>query len=97
VGILAFRHELQPLDNAKSMLFVDDHKAEFPEDSVLFDQRVRADDDVDLAYRDLLEQLLSLRLLDPATHSANSIIQRSEDSFRVEKVLLGEDLGRGHQ
>ena len=56
-----------------------------------------ADDDVDLTCRDLLEQLLTLRLFDPAPHNADSIIQRSEDSFRVEKVLLGEDLSRGHQ
>ena len=79
------------------MLFIDDHETEVLEDRVLLDESVRADNDLDLAGGNLFQQLLLLRLLDPAADDSDSITQWSQNPLCIEEMLFGQDLCRSHQ
>ena len=78
------------------MLLVDHHEAEVPELDALFDQRVRADEDVACAAEQFRGDLRALFLACRAGQQA----YRSDPFGQPRnggEVLCGEDFGRGHQ
>ena len=52
-----FRPQARPLQHAEPMLLVDDHESELFEPDVPFDERVRADDEMNRPGLDLRELL----------------------------------------
>ena len=96
IGIFTLCHELQALDYTKTVLLVDDDHPEVSEKRALFKKRVCSYNHLDLARGDFFEQLLLLRFLGAAPDNSDPVIQGSENSFGVEEVLLGQNLGRRH-
>ena len=58
-GAVALRLQRQPLVHAEAVLLVDDGEGEVAEHHVRLEQRVRADEDVDLARGQAIEQVLA--------------------------------------
>src|SRR5215831_906647 len=58
---------------------------------------MRSDDHLNFPRRDLLENGLPLSLLDAAPHDGNSIVQGLQNSFRIQKMLLGKNLRWRHE
>jgi hypothetical protein len=86
-----------PLADAEAVLLVDHGQAEGFERPVLLDQGVGSDQDVDLAGGAGVPDALLLR---PAQTTADQVHVQPEGCQQAgdgAMVLLGEDLGRGHQ
>src|SRR6516162_6244367 len=74
------------------MLLVDDNKPQAPELMCIIKERVRSYQDLRIALQ------LKMRILNSCTRSqSNSNIQRSKPTPKVIKMLLRENLCRGHQ
>ena len=91
------------------MLLVDDHDAEGPEPDLLLDQGVGADDEIDRAVLQPVQQTgavgpgrpigQQLETQGPLAHQRGVVGhgQVGQQLTQAEMVLLSEDLGRGHQ
>ena len=97
-GCRPFAPSVAALQHAEAMLLVDDDQGQRAELDVLLHQRVRADDQVDVAALDRRQQRRgarprSIRPLSSATRKRVCASQREI----VADVLLGQDLGRRHE
>ena len=80
------------------MLLVDHHQPELGERHVLLDDRLRADDQVDLAGGDQLQQCASRWLGgQPAGQLRAADLAGGQQPLERQGVLPGEDFGGGHQ
>ena len=80
------------------MLLVDHHQAELGERDVLLDDRLGADDEVDLAGGDQLQQRASAgSAVSPPVSWARRTWLAASSSVERQGVLPGEDFGGGHQ
>ena len=93
-GVLQHR----PLPHAELVLLVDHHQAELGETHVLLDDRLRADDQVDLAGGDLLPAARPAALagIPPVSCARRTWLAASSRSER-QGVLPGEDFRGGHE
>ncbi len=96
VGPLALCHQLQALQNAKPMLFIDNDQAEIPKLRFVFNQNMRSNDDIDFTRRQAPEEFLLFGRLYTAPNNANGVIQRSQDPPGIPVMLFGENFGRRH-
>ena len=88
--------ERRALRDTEAVLLVGDDEAEPREVNVILDQRVRADDNVDLVARDGLVHLAPLSWRQVAREVADADAERCELRREILIVLGGEDLGRRH-
>src|SRR5262249_35684756 len=86
----------QPLNHSKSMLLVDDHKAEFLEYRVFLNQRVRSYNDLSLSGRNLFQESLFLSLLDSSANHTDLIVQRAKYSASIDVMLFRKNFGGCH-
>jgi hypothetical protein len=93
----ALRPQARALQDAEPVLLVDHHEPELSEPDVAFDQRVRADDQLDgpgFDFGELLAPRSRRRRAGEQRHAKPRRLQQPRD---VEEVLLGQDLGRRHE
>ena len=84
--------------HAEAVLLVDHREAEVAERDVLLEQRVGAEDDVDLAGCDAPASVgCARRALVAAGEQGDAQARRLGQRREPLKVLAGEDLGRRHQ
>ena len=96
-GAAALRLQRQALVHAEAVLLVDDGEGEVAEDDVRLEQRVRADDDVDVAAGEALEQFLArAALLAPGEQpdAQPGLVGERRDRFQV---LARQHFRRRHQ
>ena len=79
------------------MLLVDDDEAEPAELDGILEERVRADEEVDAAAGERVEDLRPGLALHAARQELGAEARLAEDAEDRREVLLGEDLGRGHE
>src|ERR1700723_558806 len=92
----AFFHQALALQHAEAVLFVDDHEAETLEFNSVFDQRVRASDELGFAGADAFERGQFFAALHAAYEHFDAVARRREDAARGEKMLHGKNFGRRH-
>ena len=85
------------LQHAEPVLLVDDHEAERVEPHGLLHERVRADDEVDLAGRDRLAQAAPLARGHAAREQRHAESRGGQEPLHGREVLLGQDLGGRHE
>src|SRR5262249_37249598 len=78
-------------------LFINNDKSQVFEHGLIFDEHVRPDEKIHFAGGGLLQQFLSLRLLDASANDSDAIVQRAKYTLRINEVLLGKYFGRRHQ
>ena len=96
-ALVQLRAQRQPLCDAEAVLLVDDRETEAREAHLLFDHRVRADDEPGFARRDLREHRVARLALAAAGQPGNGDAERREPADELLQMLLGQDLGRRHQ
>ena len=94
VGTLAQR---EPLGDAEAVLLVDDGKRHPLEDDRLLDQRMGADQEVDLSGRHRLAHLLLGARRQRAGEPAHPYRLRGQPGNQLVAMLLRQDLRRRHQ
>ena len=94
---LALCAEVHALAHPEAVLLVDDGEAEVAEGDVLLEERVGADEDVDLAGRQRGEPGGALGALVAAGQDVEPHPGGLGERLQRQEVLAGEDLGRGHQ
>src|SRR2546427_2898494 len=92
----AFFAERRALPNAETVLLINDRKTETLERDALLDQRVRADDDLELARREAREDLLTGRAGDARGEQRVTRAIGEEDRERT-MMLLRQQLSRRHE
>ena len=96
-GAAALGLQRQALVHAEAVLLVDDGEGEIAEDHVRLEQRVRADDDVDVAAGEALQHLLARAALLAPREQADAqagLLGQRRDGF---EMLAGEHFRRRHQ
>ena len=97
VDRLALARQRQPLVHAEAVLLVDDGEREIAERDLLLEQRVGADQEIDLAEREPVERLAALAAAlaagEDGDPDAGLLGQRRDGG----EMLAGEDFGRRHQ
>ena len=88
--------QVHALEHAEAVLLVDDREAEVVEFDVLLEERVGADDDVDLAGRQRPHPGRPLASLVAAGQHRQAHPRGLGEGREREQVLAGEDLGRRH-
>jgi hypothetical protein len=83
--------------DAEAVLFVDDDEGETVEPDGRLDQRVCADQKVDLPPLEGAEQRLPLAPAHPAGQEPHADARRRQPRGEAVRVLLGEDLRRSHE
>jgi hypothetical protein len=86
-----------PLVDAEAVLLVDDDHAEPVERHGVLDQRVRADQELQLTRRELAEQIGAARPRRGARQQRRLDQSARHQRLQRREVLLGERLGRRHQ
>ena len=89
--------EREPLMHAEAMLLVDDDQAEVFEGDLLLEQRVRADQDVDVARLERVEDLGALASALAAREQRNAQASRRAEAADGLKMLARQQFGRRHQ
>ena len=92
-GLLQHR----PLPHAELVLLVDHHQAELGERDVLLDDRLGADDQVDLAGGDLFQQRRAAAGRQPAGQLRAADLAGGQQPLERQGMLPGEDFRGGHQ
>ena len=92
-----FAPQARALQDAEAVLLVDDDQTELLEPDVAFDQRVRADDEVNRAGFDLGQLLAPRGRGRRAGQQRDAEPRRLQQPRDVEEVLLGQDFGRRHE
>jgi hypothetical protein len=84
------------LQHPEAVLLVDDDQRQRPEADAVLDQRMRADDETDLAGGDLGHQAAPGGVADAAGQQADAEAGAEQPALERAHVLFGEDLGRRH-
>ncbi len=92
-----FVHEAFALEDAEAVLLVDGDEAEAGELDLVFDQRVRADDELGFAGANAFERGVFFGVLEAADEELDAIAAGSEDAARGKIVLHGENFRRRHE
>src|SRR6266566_5186613 len=92
----AFFAERRTLPNAETVLLINDRKTETLERDALLDQRVRADDDLELARCEVGEDLLAGRAGDARGEQRVTRTTREKNRERT-MMLLRQQLRRRHE
>src|SRR5690349_6166135 len=79
------------------MLLINHDQAQALKNRVLFDKRMRSDNHLNFAGRDLLENRLLLGFPDPPSNACNFVVEWSQDSLCIDNVLFRENLGWRHE
>ena len=93
IGGDALARKAEALEDAETVLLVDDGEAEALELDVLFEDRVGADHDVHEALGDQLLELLLLAAREGSGEQNGDVTELLEDALEIVFVLVGEDLG----
>ena len=96
-GSQALLAQRRPLQHAEAMLLVDHHEAELRETHVALHERMGADDEVDRTAGDIGQLLASSGGGCRTGQQRDAKPRRLQQPRDVEKVLLGQDLGRRHE
>ena len=96
VGDVPFFIQGQALHDAEAVLLVDHDELQRLVDHVLGEERVRADDDVDAARGQSLEEGRARRVVHVAGQEGEPHTERLEKGGGRGCVLAGEELGGGH-
>ena len=96
-GAVAFAEHLGPLHHSEAVLLVHNGHAEVLEFDALLDDRVRADRHLRTALGKIRKNLFAERLSLPADEQVGRDAEGFEVLLEVAVVLLGQDLGRGHE
>ena len=96
-GIRPFRSQRRALDDAETVLLVDDGEAQRSEVDGALHQRVRADDQIDVARRKAREQIAPLQAGRRAGDELDAKARFLQQLSQAEEVLLGENLRRRHE
>jgi hypothetical protein len=97
VGARAHLRQRQPLPHAEAVLLVDHHQPQPVELHALLDQRVRAHRDPRPAAGDAVPRLAPLLRPHPPGEQGDAHGEALEQLRQRAGVLLGQDLGGGHQ
>src|SRR5262249_22626661 len=97
VGVDAAPSKLGALQHAEAMLFVDHREAELSELNRILNQRVSADDQVDVARSDGLLHLALLFRLETPREQFDAVRRQAEPAPNVAGVLFGQNFRRRHQ
>ena len=92
-----FVHEALALEDAEAMLLVDGDEAEARELDLVFDERVRADDELRFAGADAFESGGFFGGLEAADEQFDAVAAGSENAARGKIVLHGENFGGRHE
>ncbi len=92
-----FVHEALALEDAEAVLLVDGDETEAGELDLVFDQRVRADDELGFAGADAFERGGFFGVLEAADEQLDAIAAGSEDAARGKIVLHGENFRGRHE
>ena len=87
----------QALVHPEAVLLVDDGQRQAAEAHALLEQGVRPDDHRHPSGRDRAERALARLAREPAGQQPDVEAQRLQPAIEILPVLLGEQLGRGHQ
>ena len=97
VDRLALLRQRQPLMHAEAVLLVDDREREIAERDILLEQRMGADQQIDVAEREPVENFLALAAAlapgEDGDANAGGLRQRGDGV----EMLAGENLGRRHE
>ena len=92
-----FVHEALALEDAKAVLLVNGEETEAGECNVVFDERVRADDELGFAGADAIKDGGFLRSFQAADEEFDAISRLGEDASGGKKMLHGENFGGRHE
>ena len=92
-----FVHEAFALEDAEAVLLVDGDEAEAGELDLVFDEGVRADDELRFAGADAFERGLFFGELEAADEKLDAIAAGSEDAARGKIMLDGENFRGRHE
>jgi len=99
LGLIRLLHQLEALQDAETMLFVDDDEAEVVEFNFFFNEGVGTDDQVCLAAIDESTIQALAVFVEGAGEKNNAIAARRalEQFARGEEMLRSKDFGRSHE
>src|SRR4029077_851836 len=92
-----FVHEALALEDAEAVLLVDGHEAEPGEVNIVFDEGVRADDELGFAVGDAFEGGGFFRGLQAADEELDAVVAALENAAGGKKMLNGENFRWGHE
>ena len=92
-----FVHEAFALEDAEAVLLVDGSEGEARELDLVFDERVRADDELRFAGTDAFERGLLFGELEAADEQLGFVVAGSENAARGKIMLDGENFGGRHE
>ena len=92
-----FVHQALALEDAEAVLLVNGDEAEAGEGDVVFDEGVRADDELSFAGADAFEDGGFFRGFQAADEELDAIAGFGEDAAGGKKMLDGENFGGGHE
>ncbi len=92
-----FVHEAFALEDAEAVLLVNGDEAEARELDLVFDEGVRADDELGFAGADAFERGGFFGVLEAADEELDFVIAGSENAARGKIMLDGENFGGGHE
>src|SRR6266567_13166 len=92
-----FVHQALALEDAEAVLLVNGDEAETREFHVVFNQGMRADDELRFARTNTIKGGGFLRSFQAADEQLDAIAGFGEDAARGKKMLDGENLGWGHE
>ncbi len=97
MGIGTGLFERSALADAEAVLLVDDDKAETFKLCFAIDDRLSANDEVDVTSGEFLLRFFSLFGREAAAKECHAYFAASQKFFQRAQVLAGENFGRGHQ
>ena len=93
----ALRRKLTPLHHAEAVLLVDHHKRQCAEGDLFLHERMRADDEVDLASRNRRQQRAPCRCAYPSAQQRHAVPRALKDARDRPVVLFRQNFGGGHE
>ena len=97
VDSFAFLRQRQPLVHAEAVLLVDDGEREIVEGNVLLEQGMGAEQEIDVAEGEPVEDFLARRSALAAGEDGDMQARRFGQRLDGVEVLAGEDFGRRHE